>query len=121
MWSPRPTLVELVNAFVATSPRPTGLFIDRDATTAQVYPLLLKQGIEPGRDVIIVSCDNEEVRLSPLYPRPASIDLGTTEIGARAVRRLMLRIANPDEAPVFIQAMPRLVPGDDEPIDAGRH
>ena len=111
----RASLVDLVEAFVAMSPRPDGLFIDRDATTAQVYPLLLKHGIQPGRDVIIVSCDNEEVRLSALYPRPASIDLGTTEIGVRAVRRLLLRIENPDEPPIFIQAMPRLQPGDDEP------
>lgn len=107
----RPTLIELVDAFVATSPRPTGLFIDRDATTAQVYPLLLQQGIQPGRDVTIVSCDHEEVRISALYPRPATIELGTDEIGDRAVRRLLLRIANPDQPPVFIQAMPRLVPG----------
>ena len=110
----RPNLAELVDAFVAMSPRPKGLFVDRDATNAQVYPLLIKRGVQPGRDVIIISCDNEEVRLSALFPRPASIDLGTKEIGIRAVRRLLLRIANPDELPVFIQSMPSVHPGEEQ-------
>jgi DNA-binding LacI/PurR family transcriptional regulator len=108
---------ELVEAFVSMSPRPTGLFIDRDSTTARVYPVLQRHGIQPGRDVTIVSCDNEEVALSALYPRPASIDLGANEIGCRVVRRLLLRIENRDEPPIFIQTMPRLHPGEDFKID----
>jgi DNA-binding LacI/PurR family transcriptional regulator len=112
----RPTLAELVDAFVALSPRPAGLFIDRDSTTARVYPMLMRHGVQPGRDVIIVSCDNEEVALSGLYPRPASIDLGATELGCRVVRRLLLRIENRDEPPVFIQTMPRLAPGEDDAV-----
>jgi DNA-binding LacI/PurR family transcriptional regulator len=109
----RETLSELVDAFAALSPRPTGLFIDRDSTTARVYPMLARHGIQPGRDVTIVSCDNEEVALSALYPRPASIDLGAAELGCRVVRRLLLRIENREEPPVFIQTMPRLQPGED--------
>ena len=111
----RPNFAELIDAFVSMSPRPTGLFIDQDALTSQAYPLLLERGIQPGRDVIIVSCDNEDIRLSALYPRPASIDVGTRELGMRAVQRLLLRMENPDEPPVFIQAMPSLHPGEDEP------
>jgi DNA-binding LacI/PurR family transcriptional regulator len=117
----RPNLAELVDAFVALSPRPTGLFIDRDSTTARVYPMLMRHGIQPGRDVTIISCDNEEVALSGLYPRPASIDLGTTELGCRVVRRLLLRIENREEPPVFIQTMPRLVPGEDEAVSVLRN
>jgi DNA-binding LacI/PurR family transcriptional regulator len=104
---------ELVEAFAALSPRPTGLFIDRDSTTARVYPILMRHGIQPGRDVTIVSCDNEEVALSALYPRPASIDLGAGELGCRVVRRLLLRIENRDEPPVFIQTMPKLCLGEE--------
>ena len=99
---------ELVARFAALSPRPTGLFIDRDAATAKIYPLLYQHGIFPGRDVTIISCDNEEVRLSALDPRPASIELGTEEMGYRAVRRLLLKIRDRSEPPVSIQTMPRL-------------
>jgi DNA-binding LacI/PurR family transcriptional regulator len=110
----RPSLPELIDAFAALSPRPTGLFIDHDTTTARVYPLLARHGIQPGRDVTIISCDNEEIALSSLYPRPASIDLGVAELGYRVVRRLLLRIENKDEPPVFVQTMPRLQPGEND-------
>ena len=113
----RNSLSDLIDAFAAMSPRPDGLFIDRDSTTARVYPLLAKRGIQPGRDVTIVSCDNDEVALSPLTPRPATIDLGSEEIGFRVVRRLLLRIENRDEPPVFIQTMPRLIHGEDEAVN----
>ena len=114
----RNSLPELIDAFAALTPRPQGLFIDRDSTTARVYPLLMRHGIQPGRDVTIVSCDNEEVALSALYPRPASIDLGANELGLRVVRRLLLRIENRDEPPVFIQSMPHLNPGEDVMFDS---
>jgi DNA-binding LacI/PurR family transcriptional regulator len=113
----RNSLNELIDAFASLSPRPKGLFIDRDSTTAKVYPMLARHNILPGRDVTIVSCDNEELALSALYPRPASIDLGVAELGCRVVRRLLLRIENRDEPPVFIQTMPRLQPGEDDLIN----
>jgi DNA-binding LacI/PurR family transcriptional regulator len=106
-------LAELIEAFANMPNRPGALFIDRDSTTARVYPLLLRQGIQPGRDVTIVSCDNEESALASLDPRPATIDLGAEEIGIRVIRRLVLRIENRTEPPVFIQATPRLIPGED--------
>lgn len=109
----RPTLTELINAFAALSPRPTGLFIDRDSTTARVYPMLARLGIQPAKDLTIISCDNEELALSALSPRPATIDLGASEIGCRVVRRLLMRIENRDEPPVLIQTMPQLHPGDE--------
>ena len=90
-----------------------GLFISRDEETVHVYPLLRHAGLEPGRDVIIVSCDNESVRLSTLHPRPASIDLSATEIGRYAVRRLASRIKHPAEPPVRILVSPKLIPGEE--------
>jgi DNA-binding LacI/PurR family transcriptional regulator len=110
-------LAELIEVFAgasgATSPRPDGLFVDRDSTTARVQLMLMRQGIQPGRDLRIVSCDNDEASLSALDPRPASIDLGIAELGSRIVRRLALRIENRDEPPVFIQTMPQLRPGEE--------
>jgi LacI family transcriptional regulator len=89
-----------------------GLFVSRDEETVHLYPLLRQNGLEPGRDVVIVSCDNESVRLSTLQPRPASIDLSATEIGRYAVRRLASRIKHPDEPPVRILVSPKLIPGE---------
>ncbi len=76
--------------------------------TAQVYPLLAQHGIQPERDVVIISCDNEESRLSAMVPRPMSIELGVEQIGQLAVRRLAARIERLDEPPRLICSVPSL-------------
>jgi DNA-binding LacI/PurR family transcriptional regulator len=58
--------------------------------------------------VKVISCDNEQSRLSALFPRPASIDLDTDEIGRRAVEQLLKRMSNRQSPPVSIQVVPRL-------------
>ncbi|HYO10630.1 MAG TPA: LacI family DNA-binding transcriptional regulator [Tepidisphaeraceae bacterium] len=93
----------------AISRRADGIFVSRDEEVMQLYPLLRRRGVEPGRDVQVISCDNETVRLSMLHPRPASIELGTAEIGRRAVRRLELRMRHPVEQPVRILVNPQIV------------
>jgi LacI family transcriptional regulator len=103
------TLDGLVARFAAADPRPTGLFCGNDQTTARVYPMLMRHGVQPGRDVTVVSCDNEEIRLSGLEPRPATIDIGAEQIGFRAVIRLQARLERPDEVPLSIHVAPRLV------------
>jgi LacI family transcriptional regulator len=110
----RTELPELVRAFAELSPRPTGIFVDRDVTTSRVQALLIRYGIQPGRDVRIVSCDNDDSILSALYPRPASIDVGIAELGYRIVSTLLSRIQSPGMPPVFVQTMPRLCPGEDD-------
>jgi LacI family transcriptional regulator len=102
-------LDELVAAMAKTTPRPTGLFIANDATTAMLHPLLHHHNLKPGHDLTLVSCDNEQIRLSALQPRPASIDTGAEQVGFRAVIRLMSRIRRPDEPTVVVQVSPRLV------------
>jgi DNA-binding LacI/PurR family transcriptional regulator len=107
---------DLAETFSRLSPRPTGLFIDRDATAATVHSMLLHMGIHPGHDVRIISCDNDESALSVMYPRPATIDLGAAELGRVILRRLLLRIENSEEPPMLIQTMPELHPGNELPL-----
>jgi LacI family transcriptional regulator len=102
-------LESLIARIAQSRPRPDGLFISNDATTAQVYPLMQRLGIQPDRDIAVISCDNEEIRLSGLYPRPASIDCGAEEVGWRAVQQLVTRIENTDEPGIQINVAPRLV------------
>lgn len=110
------TLDQLIATIAKESPRPTGLFLANDATAAQVYPLLARHGLEVGRDLTIITCDNEEIRLSALHPRPASIETGAEQIGFRAVVRLRARIQRPSDPPLVIQVSPELAlppqPGD---------
>ncbi len=86
-----------------------GLFVSRDEELPEVYRLLRENHLEPGRDIVVVSCDNEQVRLSSLHPKPASIDLSVSEIARRAINRLAQRIQNRNEYPVRILVKPQLV------------
>ena len=91
---------------------PTGLFVPRDALTICMYRALRRRGVEPGKDIEIVSCDNIPA-LDGLDPRPATIDVRPEEIGRRAVEQLLWHI-NTCEAPMSVNSMidPVLVPGD---------
>jgi DNA-binding LacI/PurR family transcriptional regulator len=104
------SLESLIEKLARASPRPDGLFIANDLTTARAYPMLLHHGIAPGRDVQIVSCDNEEIRLAMLSPRPVSIDLRAEEIGYRSVVRLLGRMQSPDDPALIIQVAAQIPP-----------
>jgi DNA-binding LacI/PurR family transcriptional regulator len=88
---------------------PLGLFISRDEETVFIQSRLAAQGIRPDVDVKILSCDNEQVRLSALHPRPMSVDLNAAQIAAHAVSRLAERMKRPSDPPVRILVNPKLV------------
>jgi len=100
-------------------PMPTGLFIPRDVLTIQLYRVLRRRGIEPGRDIEIISCDNIPA-LDALDPRPATIDVRPDEIGRRAVEQLIWRI-NQRDASLNVTSMvePKLVPTGDLVMQGG--
>ncbi len=82
----------LVDRFGKETEPATGIFSPADATTALLYRLFQQRGIHPGKDIEIISCDNEQSYLAGLTPRPATIDLGT-EIRARlAVQHLVANL-----------------------------
>lgn len=103
----------LIDQLVAAQgPQPTGLFVPRDALTIRMYRVLRARGIQPGRDIDVISCDNIPA-LDALDPRPTTIDVRPQEVGRRAVEQLLWRINNRD-APMNVTALiePLVVPGD---------
>lgn len=108
--TPYDTLIDQLKAVRGSMP--TGLFVPRDLLTIQVYRALRRRGIEPGRDIEIVSCDNIPA-LDALDPRPTTIDVRPEEIGRRAVEQLVWHI-NDRNAPLNVMTLvePRLVLGD---------
>jgi len=89
----------LIDEWLASSPRPSGWFIPVDRVTLRVYRHLERRGIEPGRDVEIVSCDNEKELLSLMHPAPASLDLNRQTIARLAAERLLWRMKNGVSSP----------------------
>lgn len=77
--------------------RPTALFVPSDRTATQLYTTLARRHLVPGRDVSVVSCNNEKSLLSHLDPAPTTIDIHAELIGRRAVDLLLWRSAHPAE------------------------
>jgi DNA-binding LacI/PurR family transcriptional regulator len=84
----------LGGAFLGLSPRPTGLFITSDATTAILYRVLSAGGLVIGKDVEVVSCNNDHEALGPLVPRPLTYDLRGHDIGRLAVQVAVARASS---------------------------
>jgi DNA-binding LacI/PurR family transcriptional regulator len=85
-----------IDKFLASSPRPEGLFITADVVAPPLYRELDRRGITPGVDLHVVSCNNERSYLTQLKTQPAVVDIQSGQIGARAVESLFWRLQNPD-------------------------
>ncbi len=88
-----------VEQWAVLSPRPTGLFVPTDAMSVVVYRRLAQLGVRAGRDVQIISCDNQQEHLSLLHPAPESIDLSRETIARLAVERLLWRMKEGNASP----------------------
>jgi DNA-binding LacI/PurR family transcriptional regulator len=105
---------ELTERLICASPQVDGMFFSRDADASLIYPLLVQRGVRVGHDVSVISCDNDDVRLAMLNPRPISIDLFADEIGRRAMLRLVSRIRKPSDPPIRTLIAPRLTVDSEE-------
>lgn len=96
----------------AASARPDGVFVQSDQITNSLYALLKEAGLRPQQDIQIVSCNADELFLSPLHPRPATIDIHTSEIGRRGVDLLITRMHNQGGPFSSVIIRPNLIPGE---------
>ncbi|HYC70374.1 MAG TPA: LacI family DNA-binding transcriptional regulator [Opitutaceae bacterium] len=93
--------------------RPTALFVPSDRTATQLYTSLARRNLRPGRDVSVVSCNNERSLIASLHPAPTTIDIHAELVGRRAVDQLLWRIANPGElVDTQVLVEPSLVEGE---------
>ncbi len=100
------TLDELVEKLCSRTPKITGIFSSTDRLTLKLYPMLQSRKMIPGRELTVVSCDNQDPLLSLLDPRPASVDLRPEIIGRLAVSRLLHRLEHPQETPIQLRVPP---------------
>lgn len=90
------------------SQRPTVILVDGDGLTVLLYAALRNAGVEPMRDLEVISCNHEEPHLQQMHPRPISVDLNPQEIGKQAAERLMARAAEPTGPFLTITVEPHL-------------
>jgi DNA-binding LacI/PurR family transcriptional regulator len=93
--------------------RPTALLVASDRTATQLYTALERRQLKPGRDISLISCNNEKSLVSNLDPGLTTIDVHAEDIGRRAIDQLVWRIQHPaDTHPVQILIEPTLVQRD---------
>lgn len=79
--------------------RPTAIAVGADTTAVQIYAVLAKLGIKVGKDVGIVSCNDERSLIMGLHPSLTTIDVRADAVGRNAVARLLWRVSHPGDAP----------------------
>ena len=108
----RDRLQPLVEKLQSLQPRPTGLFVAADILTVALYPLLTERGIQPSRDLTVVSCNNEARLIAALRPPPVEIDIHASAIGRRGVEQLLWRLEHRNELPSRTLIDPAIVQPD---------
>jgi LacI family transcriptional regulator len=99
-------VVALVEQWAAmpAAQRPTAIFVPSDRAAVQLYEALDRRNMVVGRDVSVISCNNEKSLLMSLNPGLTTIDVHAETIGCRAVDQLLWRIKHPEE-PLSIQLL----------------
>lgn len=105
----RAAVAESLSPLLANAARPLGIFSLADIVTPALYAELEKSGMRVGRDVHVVSCNNERPYLDQLVPLPAVIDTRAGYIGRRSVDQLMRRLEFPRAPYEQIRVQPTLL------------
>lgn len=98
----------LTNELLALDPPPTALFTGNNLTTLGALSAINVQGLSVPKDVALVGYDDIPWAQA-LNPPPTVIDQPGYEMGRRAARILLDRLANPDQSPTTVSLQPKLV------------
>jgi LacI family transcriptional regulator/LacI family purine nucleotide synthesis repressor len=101
----------LVDNLLKATPRPTAVFVPGDSVAAAVYRALHVRGMAVGKELSVISCNNETPLLGGLYPQLTTIDIHASAVGRRAVDQVIWRMSHRDEPEVEVALRPILVPG----------
>ena len=89
--------------------RPTGIFCPGDESEVAVICGVLRDAkLEPMRDVTVLGCANDILRLRTIHPDLPNIDIQPEAIGRTAAERLIWRLENPNEPTQRLLIAPRL-------------
>lgn len=101
----------LVDKLLAERDRPTAIFAPDDSVGAMTARALSARGLQAGREISLMSCNNDRSLLMGVYPALTTIDVHADQIGYRAVDQLAWRMAH-DDQPWFDSGIePTLVEG----------
>ena len=102
---------QLVGRLLEMPTPPTAVFAPADSVAALIYRSCARRGLVIGRDISLVSCNNEVPLLTGLYPALTTIDIAAEQIGQQAAKQLIERLADPQATTVIVAVQPRLIEG----------
>jgi DNA-binding LacI/PurR family transcriptional regulator len=102
---------DLVDRLLEQRQRATAIFAPDDSVGAMVARALAARGVQLGREMSLMSCNNERSLLMGIYPTLTTIDVHAHEIGCRAVDQLAWRQSHREHPDVDICLEPRLIEG----------
>jgi LacI family transcriptional regulator len=114
--SPAVNRIEMVQGLVdklLDQPKPpTAIFAPNDSIGVTVARALSVRGLQAGRDISLMSCNNEQALLMGIHPALTTIDIHAEEIGRRAVDQLAWRLMHRDRPRCEIAIEPTLIEGE---------
>ncbi|PQO38842.1 hypothetical protein C5Y96_02940 [Blastopirellula marina] len=103
-------VMHLVDQLLEMKPRPTAVFAAADSVATLVYRALATRGLQVGKDISVISANNDEPLIAGLHPGLTTFDIHAEQIGRVAVQQLACRMAQPVGMPdVEIQLEASLV------------
>ncbi|QDT41977.1 HTH-type transcriptional repressor PurR [Gimesia alba] len=102
---------QLIRKLLKLRSKPTAVFCPADSITAMAYHCCARRQIQIGKDLSLISCNNELPLLRGLYPEVTTIDICAEQIGRQAVDQLIWRLQHPEAPLVTVSVQPRLVEG----------
>ena len=102
----------LVDRLLGMNERPTAIFAPDDSIGAMTVRALSVRGMQVGRDMSLMSCNNERPLLMGIHPSMTTIDIHAERIGGLAVDHLAFRLTHCDAPAVEIDVEPTLVRGE---------
>ena len=89
------TVQRLLNRVLNADRPASAIFVPADSIALLVYRALAERNLKPGKDIAIISANNEQAIVSALYPSLTTIDVQAEEIGRLAVQQLAHRLTVP--------------------------
>ncbi len=103
---------KLVDDLLAASPRPTAVFAAADSVATLVYRALSVRKVEVGRQISVISGNNDYSLIAGLHPNLTTFDIHAEQIGRLAVRQLAACMAEEYPRPdAELMIEPTLVEG----------
>jgi LacI family transcriptional regulator len=86
---------DLVDRLIASRPRPTAILAAADSVAVLVYRALAVRELRVGRDLSVISGNNDAPLIAGLHPHLTTFDVHAHDLGRLAVRQLAARMSDP--------------------------